>query len=57
MRSINLKELAILSDTALLSDPVLLEKFKSHNRVLYNKGTDLYSYKVIVFICLMSSIY
>lgn len=41
-----LQELAIVTDTPLLSDPVLLEKFKSHDRIIHDPKTDLYSYRV-----------
>jgi hypothetical protein len=35
-----------LTNTPLLEDPVLLEKFKAHDRIEYNPKTNLYSYKV-----------
>jgi len=40
-----LQELAIVTDTPLLSDPGLLEKFKAHDRVVHDPKTDLYSYR------------
>ncbi|GJJ13968.1 hypothetical protein Clacol_008225 [Clathrus columnatus] len=40
-----LQELAIVTDTPLLSDQNLLEKFKAHDRIVYDPKTDLYSYK------------
>ncbi|KAJ7225931.1 transcription initiation factor IIE subunit beta [Mycena pura] len=40
-----LEDVALLTNTPLLEDPVLLEKFKAHDRVQYNPKTDLYSYK------------
>ncbi|KIK54665.1 hypothetical protein GYMLUDRAFT_76992 [Collybiopsis luxurians FD-317 M1] len=40
-----LQDLAILTSTPLDTDPVLLEKFKAHDRVVYDPKTDLYSYK------------
>jgi hypothetical protein len=41
-----LQELAIITDTPLMSDPTLLEKFKAHDRVIHDPKTDLYSYRV-----------
>lgn len=41
-----LQDLSILTNTPLDTDKVLLEKFKSHDRVLYDPKTDLYSYRV-----------
>jgi len=40
-----LEDIALLTNTPLLEDPVLLEKFKAHDRIEYNPKTDLYSYK------------
>ncbi|KAJ3482197.1 hypothetical protein NLI96_g7145 [Meripilus lineatus] len=40
-----LQDLSILTNTPLDTDKVLLEKFKSHDRVLYDPKTDLYSYR------------
>ncbi|KAF7367270.1 Transcription initiation factor IIE subunit beta [Mycena sanguinolenta] len=40
-----LQDIALLTNTPLLEDPVLLEKFKAHDRIEYNPKTDLYSYK------------
>lgn len=41
-----LQDLAIITDTPLDTDKVLLEKFKAHDRVVHDPKTDLYSYKV-----------
>ncbi|KAF8583431.1 hypothetical protein K439DRAFT_64658 [Ramaria rubella] len=40
-----LQELAIVTDTPLMTDVVLLEKFKAHDRVVHDPKTDLYSYR------------
>ncbi|KAJ7102345.1 transcription initiation factor IIE subunit beta [Mycena belliarum] len=40
-----LEDIALLTNTPLLEDPVLLEKFKAHDRIQWNQKTDLYSYK------------
>ncbi|KAF8512099.1 hypothetical protein BU17DRAFT_96631 [Hysterangium stoloniferum] len=40
-----LQELAIVTDTPLMSDPTLLEKFKAHDRIVHDPKTDLYSYR------------
>ncbi|KAF7306563.1 B-block-TFIIIC domain-containing protein [Mycena indigotica] len=40
-----LEDIALLTGTPLLEDSLLLEKFKAHDRVLYNPKTNLYSYK------------
>ncbi|KAF8970698.1 transcription initiation factor IIE subunit beta [Flammula alnicola] len=40
-----LQDLAIVTETALDTDPVLLEKFKAHDKIQYDPKTDLYSYK------------
>ncbi|KAJ7356929.1 hypothetical protein DFH08DRAFT_850526 [Mycena albidolilacea] len=40
-----LEDIALLTNTPLLEDPVLLEKFKAHDRIEYNPKTNLYSYK------------
>ncbi|KAL4253740.1 Transcription initiation factor IIE subunit beta [Abortiporus biennis] len=40
-----LQDLAIITETPLLTDKVLLDKFKSHDRVVYDPKTDLYSYR------------
>ncbi|THU97887.1 transcription initiation factor IIE subunit beta [Dendrothele bispora CBS 962.96] len=40
-----LQDLAILTSTPIDTDPVLLEKFRSHDRVVWDPKTDLYSYK------------
>lgn len=42
-----LQDIAIITNTPLDSDAVLLEKFKAHDRVIYDPKTDLFSYKVI----------
>jgi transcription initiation factor TFIIE subunit beta len=41
-----LQDLAIMTNTPMDTDAVLLEKFRAHDRVEYNPKTDLYSYKV-----------
>ena len=41
-----LQDLAIVTNTPLDTDIVLLEKFKSHDRIQWDPKTDLYSYKV-----------
>lgn len=41
-----LQDLAIVTNTPLDADPVLLEKFKAHDRIAWDPKTDLYSYKV-----------
>ncbi|KAJ7693614.1 transcription initiation factor IIE subunit beta [Mycena rosella] len=40
-----LEDIALLTNTPLLEDTVLLEKFKAHDRIQWNPKTDLYSYK------------
>ncbi|KAG1718704.1 uncharacterized protein EDB91DRAFT_1050541 [Suillus paluster] len=40
-----LQDIAIVTDTPLDTDMVLLEKFKSHDRILWDPKTDLYSYR------------
>jgi transcription initiation factor TFIIE subunit beta len=42
-----LQDIAIVTNTPLDSDPVLLEKFKAHDKVIWDPKTDLYSYKVL----------
>ena len=46
-----LQDIAIVTNTPLDTDAVLLEKFKSHDRIQYDPKTDLYSFRV----CLVSS--
>ena len=41
-----LQDIAIVTDTPLDTDVVLLEKFKAHDRIHWDPRTDLYSYKV-----------
>ena len=41
-----LEDIAIVTNTPLITDTALLEKFKHHDRVAYDPKTDLYSYKV-----------
>ena len=41
-----LQDLAIVTNTPLDTDSVLLDRFRSHDRVQYDPKTDLYSYKV-----------
>ncbi|KIJ30454.1 hypothetical protein M422DRAFT_783976 [Sphaerobolus stellatus SS14] len=40
-----LQELAILTDTPLMTDAALLDRFKTHDRVVHDPKTDLYSYR------------
>jgi len=40
-----LEDLAIITNTPLVNDRVLFEKFKHHDRVSYDPKTDLFSYK------------
>ncbi|KAI0070964.1 transcription initiation factor IIE subunit beta [Panus rudis PR-1116 ss-1] len=40
-----LDDLAIVNEIPLLTDKVLLEKFKAHDRVIHDPKTDLYSYR------------
>ncbi|EIW56635.1 transcription initiation factor IIE subunit beta [Trametes versicolor FP-101664 SS1] len=40
-----LQDLAIITNTAVDTDKVLLEKFKGHDRVIHDPKTDLYSYR------------
>ncbi|KAF7975261.1 hypothetical protein HWV62_10136 [Athelia sp. TMB] len=40
-----LQDIAIVTNTPLDSDMVLLEKFKAHDRIQWDPKTDLYSYK------------
>ncbi|KAH9476852.1 Transcription initiation factor IIE subunit beta [Psilocybe cubensis] len=40
-----LQDLAIVTSTPLDTDPLLLEKFKAHDRIQWDPKTDLYSYK------------
>lgn len=41
-----LQDLSIVTNTSLDSNTVLLERFKAHDRVVYDPKTDLYSYRV-----------
>lgn len=41
-----LQDLAIMTQIPLDTDRVLFEKFKAHDRVIYDPKTDLYSYRV-----------
>lgn len=41
-----LQDLAIVTNTPLDTDLVLLEKFRAHDRIQHDPKTDLYSYKV-----------
>lgn len=41
-----LEDLAIITNTSLINDRVLFEKFKHHDRVSYDPKTDLFAYKV-----------
>jgi transcription initiation factor TFIIE subunit beta len=40
-----LQDIAIVTETPLDTDSTLLEKFKNHDRIIYDPKTDLYSYK------------
>ncbi|OJA09124.1 hypothetical protein AZE42_02320, partial [Rhizopogon vesiculosus] len=40
-----LQDIAIVTNTPLDTDMVLLEKFKSHDRIQWDPKTDLYSYR------------
>ncbi|KAG6867456.1 hypothetical protein C0993_002539 [Termitomyces sp. T159_Od127] len=40
-----LQDIAIVTNTPLDTDSFLLEKFKAHDRILWDPKTDLYSYK------------
>ncbi|RDB23926.1 Transcription initiation factor IIE subunit beta [Hypsizygus marmoreus] len=40
-----LQDIAIVTNTPLDTDSLLLEKFKAHDRVIWDPKTDLYSYK------------
>ena len=50
-----LQDLAIVTNTPLDTDAVLLDRFRGHDRVQYDPKTDLYSYKVCLFHVLMSA--
>lgn len=41
-----LQDLAIYTNTPVDTDKALLEKFRAHDRVIYDPKTDLYSYRV-----------
>lgn len=41
-----IQDIAIVTSTPLDTDMVLLEKFKSHDRVQYDAKTGLYAYRV-----------
>lgn len=41
-----LQDLAIVTSTQLDTNATLLERFKAHDRVVYDPKTDLYSYRV-----------
>lgn len=45
-----LQDIAIVTNTPLDVDPLLLEKFKAHDRIAWDPKTDLYSYKVILYL-------
>jgi len=40
-----LQDIALLTNTPLDTDPLLLEKFKSHSKIHFDSKTHLYSYK------------
>ena len=41
-----LQDLAIVTQTPLDTNAILLERFRSHDRVVHDPKTNLYSYKV-----------
>lgn len=41
-----LQDLAIITNTPLDTNPILLERFRAHDRVQHDPKTDLYSYRV-----------
>jgi transcription initiation factor TFIIE subunit beta len=43
-----LQDLAIVTNTPLDTDPLLLEKFRAHDKIHWDVKTDLYSYKVCI---------
>lgn len=43
-----LQDLAIVTNTPLNENGLLLEKFRAHDRVIHDPKTDLYSYKVSI---------
>lgn len=47
-----LQDLAILTSTPVDTDKVLFEKFKAHDRVIHDPKTNLFSYRVCVFLLL-----
>jgi len=51
-----LQDIAIVTSTPLDTDMVLLEKFKSHDRVQHDPKTGLYSYRVRAFACYGASL-
>ena len=48
-----LQDIAIVTNTPLDSDRVLLEKFKAHDCIHWDPKTDLYSYKVLTLIIII----
>jgi len=40
-----LQDIAIVTNTPLETDPILIEKFRAHDRIQYDPKTDLYTYK------------
>jgi len=47
-----LQDLAIVTNTPIDTDLVLLEKFRAHDKIQHDPKTDLYSYKVSSYLCL-----
>ena len=45
-RMISLEELAILANTNMITDDAAVERMRIHQKVQWDSGTDLYSYKV-----------
>jgi transcription initiation factor TFIIE subunit beta len=41
-----LQDIAIMTGTPLMENALLLEKFKAHDRVIYNPKSETYQYKV-----------
>jgi transcription initiation factor TFIIE subunit beta len=45
-----LQDIAIVTNTPVDTDKVLLEKFRAHDRVRWDPKTDLYSYEVLFIV-------
>jgi transcription initiation factor TFIIE subunit beta len=46
-----LQDLAIVTNTPIDTDLVLLERFRAHDKIKHDPKTDLYSYKVRSVFC------